>query len=91
MLWNVLTDDQFDGWMIAGSSRVPLDRVLKTARAAALEPATEIVVYGAGGACPQALLAAEKLASAGFARVRLLAEWSAGCARSWPSEAPPCA
>lgn len=72
VIWNVLTDDQFDGRMVAGSQRVPLDRVLKTARAAALASDTELVVYGSGPACPQAQLAAEKLAAAGFSRVRLL-------------------
>ena len=77
--WNVLTDDYFKGEMIPGSRRVPLDRVGR--EAAGLRSDAEIVVYCAGPKCPQSRMAAEKLLTLGFERVRAyeggLEEWKA--------------
>ncbi len=70
-VWNVLTDDYFDGRLIPGSRRVPLDRVVRTAREAKLAADSEIIVYCSGPSCPQSSLAAAKLAAAGFRGVRL--------------------
>jgi len=70
-VWNVLTEDSFDGRLIPGSRRVPLDRVVRTAREERLGADAELVVYGSGPGCPQSGLAAEKLAGAGYRVVRL--------------------
>lgn len=78
-LWNVLTDDYFTGELIPGSRRVPLDTVVRTARAERRERDAEWVVYCSGPDCPQSRLAAEKLAAAGYSNVRFfeggLAAW----------------
>ena len=73
-LWSVadvLTDDDFDGRLIPGSRRVPLDRVVRTAREERLAADAELVVYCSGPGCPQSGFAAEKLAGAGYRAVRL--------------------
>ncbi len=70
-VWNVLTDDGFDGRLIPGSRRVPLDRVVRTAREERLAADAEVVVYCSGPGCPQSGFAAEKLAGAGYRAVRL--------------------
>ena len=79
-VWNVLTDEYFDGRLIPGSWRVPLDRVVRYARTQGLATDAEIVVYCSGPDCPQSQLAAEKLAGAGYINVRAfsggLTEWS---------------
>ena len=69
--WNVVTDDAWDGRLIPGSRRAPLDRLVRTAREAALLSDSEIVVYGSGPACPEARLGAEKLVAAGYDDVSL--------------------
>ena len=90
-LWNVLTDDCADGRSIPGAVAVPLDRLLRTARAAGIAGDAEIVVFGSGPACPQGRLAAEKLRVAGFERVLWfaagLAGWEAAAAERRPSTA----
>ncbi|HEX8687822.1 MAG TPA: rhodanese-like domain-containing protein [Pyrinomonadaceae bacterium] len=77
--WNVLTDEYFNGEMIPGSRRVPLDRVGRGAHEAGLPKDAEIVVYCAGPHCPQSGYAAEKLQSLGYTNVRAyeggLEEW----------------
>ena len=70
-VWNVLTEDSFDGRLIPGSRRVPLDRVVRTAREENLAAGAELVVYGSGPRCPQGSFAAQKLAGAGYRGVRL--------------------
>ena len=81
--WNVLTDKYFNGEMIPGSSRVPLDRVGREVLTAQIPKDAEIVVYCAGPLCPQSKLAAEKLRNLGFTNVKAyeggIEEWkSAG-------------
>lgn len=80
-VWNVLTDDAFDGRLIPGSVRVPFDLVVRSARAATLPSEAEIVVYGSGPCCPLSALAAAKLAAAGYGEVAVfdggLAVWDA--------------
>ena len=83
-VWNVLTEDCFDGRLIPGSRQVPLDRVVRTAREENLAADAELVVYGSGPSCPQSGLAAQKLAGAGYRGVRLfqggIEAWAAaGC------------
>ena len=68
--WNVLTDEWFKGENIAGSRRVPLDRVGNEVRSTHLPKNTEIVVYCGGPECPQSRMAAEKLAKFGYENVR---------------------
>jgi rhodanese-related sulfurtransferase len=79
--WNVLTDEYFGGEMIAGSRRVPLDRIGRETHDANLSKESEIVVYCAGPNCPQSATAAQKLSDLGFANVRAyeggLEEWKA--------------
>jgi len=70
-VWNVLTDEYFDGRLIPGSRRVPLDRVVRTARERRLDAEAEWIVYCSGPSCPQSSLAAAKLAAAGYRGVRL--------------------
>lgn len=80
-LWNVLTDDYFDGRMIPGSRRVPLDTVYRTARQEGIPVDDEVIVYCSGPTCPQSGLAGEKLAAAGYRNVRVfeggLEAWAA--------------
>ena len=77
--WNVLTDEYFNGEMIPGSRRVPLDRVGREAHEAGLPKTAEVVVYCAGPKCPQSGMAAEKLQALGYTNVRAyeggLEEW----------------
>lgn len=77
--WNVLTDEWFKGENIAGSRRVPLDKVGNEVRSANLANNAEIVVYCGGPNCPQSRMAAEKLEKLGYENVRAyeagLAEW----------------
>lgn len=79
--WNVLTDEYFEGENIAGSRRVPLDRVGRRVRATNLPRNTEIVVYCGGPKCPLSRMAAEKLLKLGYENVRAyeggLEEWKA--------------
>jgi rhodanese-related sulfurtransferase len=78
-LWNVLTDDYFNGEMIPGSRRVALDRVGREIQDSNLSKESEIVVYCAGPKCPQSAMAAQKLTDFGFTNVRAyeggLEEW----------------
>ncbi|HEX3353954.1 MAG TPA: rhodanese-like domain-containing protein [Terriglobales bacterium] len=77
--WNVLTDQWFMGENIAGSRRVPLDKVGHEVRSTNLPKNTEIVVYCGGPKCPLSRMAAEKLAKLGYENVRAyeggLEEW----------------
>ena len=79
--WNVLTDSHFKGENIAGSHRVPLDRVGREVRDTNLPRNTEIVVYCGGPECPMSRLAAQKLIKFGYDNVRAyeggLEEWKA--------------
>lgn len=79
--WNVLTNEYFKGENIAGSRRVPLDRVGNEVRTTGLAKNAQIVVYCAGPHCPQSRLAAEKLEKLGhhnsFAYEGGLEEWKA--------------
>ena len=79
--WNVLTDEYFNGELIPGSRRVPLDRVGREAHEAGLAKDAEVVVYCAGPHCPQSVYAAEKLQALGYTNVRAyeggLEEWKA--------------
>ena len=68
--WNVLTDEYFNGELIPGSRRVPLDRVGREAHEAGLAWGAEIIIYCAGPHCPQSGYAAEKLQSLGYTNVR---------------------
>lgn len=67
--WNVLTDEYFNGELIPGSRRVPLDRVGREAHESGLAKDAEVVVYCAGPHCPQSGYAAEKLQSLGYTNV----------------------
>jgi rhodanese-related sulfurtransferase len=77
--WNVLTNEWFKGENIAGSRRVPLDKVGQEVRATNLPKNAEIVVYCGGPKCPQSRLAAEKFFKFGYENVRTyeggLEEW----------------
>jgi rhodanese-related sulfurtransferase len=80
-VWNVLTDEWFKGENIAGSRRVPLDKLGGEVRGTNLPRNTEIVVYCGGPKCPQSRMAAEKLFKLGYENVRAyeggLEEWNA--------------
>jgi rhodanese-related sulfurtransferase len=69
--WNVLTDDYFTGELIAGSRRVPVDRVGREVAETQLDRGAAIVVYCSGPTCPQSRAAAEKLVALGYRDVRL--------------------
>ena len=77
--WNVLTDEYFNGEMIPGSRRVPLERVGREARETNLAKDAEIIVYCAGPQCPQSGYAARKLEDLGYTNVKAyeggLEEW----------------
>ena len=77
--WNVLTDEYFNGELIPGSRRVPLERVGHEARESNLVKDTEVIVYCAGPKCPQSGYAAQKLQTLGYTNVRAyeggLEEW----------------
>ena len=77
--WNVLTDEYFNGELIPGSRRVPLDRVGREVSESGLAKDAEVVVYCAGPHCPQSGTAAEKLQALGYTNVRAyeggLEEW----------------
>jgi rhodanese-related sulfurtransferase len=77
--WNVLTDEWFKGENIAGSRRVPLDKVGSEVRGTNLAKNAESVVYCGGPKCPQSRMAAEKLEKLGYQNVRAyeggLEEW----------------
>lgn len=79
--WNVLTDEWFKGENIAGSRRVPLDKVGNDVRTTNLSKDAKIVVYCGGPKCPQSRMAVEKLAKLGYENVRAyeggLEEWKA--------------
>ena len=79
--WNVLTDEWFKGENIAGSRRVPLDKVGSEVRSTNLPKDAEIVVYCGGPKCPQSRTATEKLVKLGYENVRAyeggLEEWKA--------------
>jgi len=79
--WNVLTDDYFNGELIPGSRRVPLERVGREAHVSGLAKDAEVIVYCAGPHCPQSGYAAEKLQSLGYTNVHAyeggLEEWKA--------------
>ena len=83
--WNVLTDDYFQGELIPGSRRVPLDRVAREALQTHLPQDGEIVVYCSGPTCPQSRAAAEKLVALGYTNVRAfeggLEHWKAAGGR----------
>ena len=68
--WNVLTDEYFNGELIPGSRRVPLDRVGREAHEKGLAKDAEVIVYCAGPQCPQSRMAAEKLQGLGYTNVR---------------------
>jgi rhodanese-related sulfurtransferase len=68
--WNVLTDEYFKGENIAGSRRVPLNKVGSEVRSTNLPKNTEIVVYCGGPKCPMSRMAAEKLMKLGYDNVR---------------------
>ena len=79
--WNVLTDEWFKGENIAGSRRVPLDKVGSEVRSTNFPKDLEIVVYCGGPMCPLSRMAAEKLLKLGYPNVRAyeggLEEWKA--------------
>jgi rhodanese-related sulfurtransferase len=79
--WNVLTDEYFHGENIAGSRRVPLDRVGSKVRGTNMPRNTEIVVYCGGPKCPMSRMAADKLIKLEYDNVRAyeggLEEWKA--------------
>jgi rhodanese-related sulfurtransferase len=78
-VWNVLTDQWFNGELIPGSRRVPLDQLEESVRRSSLAKDTPIVVYCAGSHCPSSREAAEKLGELGYSNVEAfeggLADW----------------
>ncbi len=68
--WNVLTDEYFAGEMIAGSRRVPLDKLGRQVAESGVDKSAEIIVYCSGPTCPQSSAAAEKLTKLGYTNVR---------------------
>jgi len=67
--WNVLTDDNFKGELIPGSTWVPLDRIDRKIKDSNISENDEIVVYCGSESCPQSTKAAEKLKDLGFNKV----------------------
>lgn len=64
--WNVLTDEYYKGESIAGSRRVPVERVGREVSEASIPSSARIVVYCASPTCPLSFQAAEKLATLGY-------------------------
>jgi rhodanese-related sulfurtransferase len=65
---NVQTDQFFNGELIPGSRRIPLDELEQGALTLPQDAA--IVTYCAGPACSQSTQAAQKLTELGFSNVR---------------------
>ena len=67
-VWNVQTDKWFNGEMIPGSRRMPLDTIEHdTVR---IPKNAEIIAYCGGPRCPQSTQAAQKLGELGYTNVR---------------------
>ena len=77
--WNVLSDQYFNGELIVGSLRVPVDTVGREASRLGLPKDGEIIVYCSDYNCSLSRKAAEKLGTLGFTNVRAyeggLVEW----------------
>ena len=70
--WNVQTDKWFNGEMIPGSWRMPLDTLEHDT--AGIPKNAEIIAYCGGPQCPQSTQAAEKLGELGYTNVRTFKE-----------------
>ena len=79
--WNVLAEEYFEGQMIPGSRRVPVDVVARETITTGLAKDTPIVTYCSGPTCPNSGQAAAKLVTLGFTNVRAfeggVEEWQA--------------
>lgn len=67
--WCVLTDEWYKGTLIAGSQRVPLDKIDLRLPELGIKRDEEIVVYCGSPQCPQSRKAAEHLVAKGFTKV----------------------
>lgn len=68
-VWNVLTDEWFNGELIPGSRRVPLDRLDEAVTRSRVAKDAAIVVYCAGTHCSASRDAAQKLGELGYSNV----------------------
>jgi rhodanese-related sulfurtransferase len=79
LFWNVLTDEYFQGELIPGSKRVPLDQLEREVVQSGVLKDAEIITYCSGPSCPMSKQAAEKLVLLGFTNVKAyeggLEEW----------------
>jgi rhodanese-related sulfurtransferase len=79
--WNVLTEEYFQGELIAGSRWVPLDRIGREVAARQVDRDAKLIVYCSGTSCPNSRDAGQKLATLGFTNVRVfeggLQDWKA--------------
>jgi len=79
-LWNVQTDKWFNGEMIPGSRRMPLDKIEHDT--VGIPKNAEIIAYCGGPQCPQSTQAAQKLGELGYTNVRTFKDglegWKAG-------------
>ena len=66
--WNVQTDKWFNGEMIPGSRRMPLDTIEHDT--VGIPKNAEIIAVCGGPQCPQSTQAAQKLGELGYTNVR---------------------
>lgn len=67
--WNVLTDNNFKGELIPGSTWVPLDKIGRKVKESGISENEEIIVYCGSESCPQSTRAVEKLKDLGYKNV----------------------
>lgn len=85
LLFEALSEPQWASGHLPGALAMPLERIAEVARTAAPDKSVPIVVYCASETCRNSDIAANKLASLGYASVRVYrggkADWkSAGLA-----------
>jgi rhodanese-related sulfurtransferase len=68
-VWNVLTDKWFNGELIPGSRRVPLDQLARAVGRSSVARDAPVVVYCAGTHCSMSREAARKLGDLGYSNV----------------------
>jgi rhodanese-related sulfurtransferase len=81
VLFEALSEAHWASGHLPGAHAMPLERIAQVAAEVAPDKQAEVVVYCASEACANSTIAASKLASLGYASVRVFpggkAEWKA--------------